>query len=133
MELLTCALRQRLLANGASPGDHVPVVKFFNPLGAATWLLSELDADGDTLFGLADLGFGCPELGSVSLAELASVRLPLGLQIERDLRFAARHPLSVYAAAARAQACITESPDHLAHAAAALAREAAAGRSRSPP
>lgn len=133
MEWLTSAIRQRLLANGASPGDHVPVVKFFNPLRPATWLLSELDADGDTLFGLADLGFGCPELGSVSLAELASVRLPLGLQIERDLHFTAHHPLSVYAAAARAQGCITESPAHLEHAAAVLAREAAAGRSHSPP
>jgi len=133
MDLLTPALRQRLLANGTSPGDHVPLVKFFNPLGAATWLITELDADGDTLFGLADLGFGCPELGSVSLAELASVRLPLGFGIERDLYFAARHPLSVFAHAARAQGHITENADHLAHAAAALAREAAAGRNRSPP
>lgn len=133
MDLLTPALRQRLLANGANPGDHVPVVKFFNPLGAATWLISELDADGDTLFGLADLGFGCPELGSVSLAELGSVRLPLGLGIERDLRFTARHPLPVFAHAARAQGRITEDPAHLEQAAAALARAAAAGRSRSPP
>ncbi|PLK22693.1 single-stranded DNA endonuclease [Porphyrobacter sp. TH134] len=133
MDLLTPALRQRLLANGASPGDHVPVVKFFNPLGAATWLISELDSDGDTLFGLADLGFGCPELGSMSLAEIAAVRLPLGLRLERDLHFAPCHPLSVYAAAARAQGQITENLKHLADAAAVLAREAAAGRSRSPP
>lgn len=67
MELLTSTIRAHLLANGANPGDHVPVVKFFNPLGAATWLISECDTDGDTLLGLADLGFGCPELGSVSL------------------------------------------------------------------
>lgn len=133
MELLTPSLRQRLLVNGANPGDHVPVVKFFNPLGAATWLISELDADGDTLFGLADLGFGCPELGSVSLAELAAVRLPLGLCLERDWHFTAHHPLSVHAAAARAQGCITENPAHLEQAVAALARAAAAGRSRSPP
>ena len=133
MELLTTTLRTRLLANGAQPADHAPVVKFFNPLGAATWLVSELDADGDTLFGLAELGFGCPEVGNVSLAEIAAVRLPHGLGIERDIHFAARHPLSVYAAAARAQGCITENPAHLDHAAAVLARAAAAGRSRSPP
>ena len=133
MDLLTPALRQRLMTNGANPGDHAPVVKFFNPLGAATWLISELDADGDTLFGLADLGFGCPELGSVSLAELASVRLPLGLHLERDLTFAARHPLSAYATAARAQGQITEDPARLDHAAAVLARAATAGWSRSPP
>lgn len=133
MELLTSVLRIGLLANGANQGDNLPVVKFFNPLGAATWLISELDADGDTLFGLADLGFGCPELGSVSLAELQSVRLPLGLGIARDLHFAAKHPLSVYAAAARARGRITEHPDHLDHAAAMLARASASGRSRSPP
>ncbi len=38
--------------------DHVPVVNLFDPTGPATWLLTELDADGDTLFGLCDLGFG---------------------------------------------------------------------------
>lgn len=66
MILLTDELRERLLANGREPDtDHVPVVKFFNPLGAGVWLATELDSDGDTLFGLADLGE--PELGSFSL------------------------------------------------------------------
>lgn len=108
MLLLTQHERQRLLAHGQNRGDHVPVVKFFSPLGAATWLLSELDGDGDTLFGLADLGFGCPELGSVSLSEIASVTLPLGLSIERDLHFEACFPLTVYADAARLVGRITE-------------------------
>lgn len=78
--------------------DPQPVAKFFNPLGAATWLVTELDADGDTLFGLADLGFGCPELGSFSLSEIAQVRLPFGLRIERDEGFAPLARLSVWAA-----------------------------------
>lgn len=129
MDLLTQSLRDRLLTNGACEADHVPVVKFFNPVGAATWLFSEMDDDGDTLFGLCDLGFGFLELGSASLSEIASVRLPLGLRIERDLAFSAEHPLSVYAEAARLCGQITEYPDHLTCAAAALARE----RSRSPP
>lgn len=81
--------------------DPAPVVKFFNPLGAATWLATELYDDEDTLFGLADLGFGCPELGVFSLAEMASVRLPFGLGIERDAGFATEHPLSVWADTAR--------------------------------
>ena len=100
MNLLTPELRERLLANGHEPeADHVPVVKFFNPLGEGVWLATELDADGDTLFGLADLGE--PELGSFSLAELASVRLPLGLGIERDLLFEGMFPISIWAETAR--------------------------------
>jgi hypothetical protein len=105
MDLLTDSLRAALRANAEAAcqprHDPVPAVKFFNPCGAATWLATELDADGDTLFGLADLGFGCPELGSFSLAEIASVRLPFGLRIERDLFFSTTHPLSKWAEAAR--------------------------------
>lgn len=107
MMLLTPDLHAALCANaaahrdavrlGADEPDPVPVVKFFNPLGAATWLASELYPDGDTLFGLADLGFGCPELGTFSLSELASVRLPLGMGIERDIAFATSHRLSTWA------------------------------------
>lgn len=110
MDLLTERLRAVLRANAedsCQPGhDPVPVVKFFNPCGAATWLATELDADGDTLFGLADLGFGCPELGSFSLAEIAGVRLPFGLGIERDLHFSTQHRLSRWADAARAAGSI---------------------------
>jgi hypothetical protein len=99
MILLPPDLHARLLANGAmaTETDHVPVIKLFSPCGPATWLAIELDADGDTLFGLADLGFGCPELGSFSFTEIASVRLPFGLRIERDLSFASDQPLSVWA------------------------------------
>lgn len=100
MILLTDELRERLLANGRDPGtDHVPVVKFFNPLGDGVWLATELDADGDTLFGLADLGH--PELGSFSLMEMTSIRLPFGMGIERDILFATELPISVWAEAAR--------------------------------
>ena len=113
--LLTTELRDRLLANGRDrDADHVPVVKLFNPMGAATWLVTELDADGDCLFGLADLGFGCPELGSFSLAELQALRLPFGLAIERDLYFRTTRPLSAWAAAARSAGSISEAEQLLA-------------------
>ena len=106
--LLTTELRDRLLANGRDrDADHVPVVKLFNPVGAATWLVTELDADADCLFGLADLGFGCPELGSFSLSELQALRLPFGLAIERDLYFRTTQPLTAWAAAARAAGSIS--------------------------
>ena len=81
--------------------DPVPLLKLFNPCGAATWLASELDEDGDTLFGLADLGFGSPDLGSFSLREIAAVRLPFGLRIERDEHFSSAHPMSLWAQTAR--------------------------------
>ena len=121
MLLLTQDQRARLIVNGKSRGDHAPVVKFFNPVGAATWLFSELDEDGDTLFGLCDLGFGCPEMGSASLAEIAAVTLPFGLTIERDLCFGGRFPLTVYADAARTIGRITEDAARLEVAAAARA------------
>jgi hypothetical protein len=116
MILLTPALRERLLANGRQPdADHIPVVKFFNPLGAGVWLATELDADGDILFGLADLGE--PELGSFSLAEIAAVRLQLDLGIERDLLFEGMVPISVWANAARKVGGIREAERvlHAAH------------------
>ncbi|MER9753981.1 DUF2958 domain-containing protein [Mesorhizobium sp. M0166] len=100
MILLTDELRERLLTNGRERNaDHVPVVKFFNPLGEGTWLATELDADGDAMFGLADLGY--PELGSFSLLEMTSVRLPFGMGIERDILFATALPISVWAEAAQ--------------------------------
>lgn len=86
-------------ADGADLG-HKPVVKLFCPWGAATWLLSELDADG-IAFGLCDLGMGEPELGYVSLHELAAIRGPFGLKIERDLHFKADKSLAAYAEEAR--------------------------------
>lgn len=105
MILLTPELHAALRENARHldlPGhDPVPLVKFFNPLGAATWLATELYEDEDTLFGLADLGFGCPELGTFSLSELADVRLPFGLGIERDIAFATNHRLSTWAAWSR--------------------------------
>ncbi len=103
--LLTRELRDelRLRAEQSSAGDrdHFPVVKFFTPDGSATWLVTELMADNDTLFGLCDLGLGSPELGYASLAELSALRGRLGLLVERDHHFHAVKPLSEYAAEAQ--------------------------------
>jgi len=111
MILLPPAVRFQLRANaiarraaqrdGRAEPDALPLLKLFNSIGAATWLATELDADDDMLFGLADLGFGCPELGVFSLREIASVRLPYGLGIERDLGFTTTHRLATWAAWAR--------------------------------
>ncbi len=106
MRLITGDIARRLATNAVRSADDdrydpVPVVKLFNPCGAATWLATEIASDDDTLFGLADLGVGCPELGYFSLAELAAIRLPFGLRIERDFSFSSDVPLSRWAEAAR--------------------------------
>jgi len=95
------SMTARIRAERGQRFDPMPVLKLFNPLGAATWIATELDEDDDSLFGLADLGFGCPELGSFSLREIAAIRLPFGLGVERDLGFAPLQPLSVWAETAR--------------------------------
>jgi hypothetical protein len=110
MMLLTKALREQLLENGRHQAavkgtsdeiDFPPVVKLFNPCGAGTWLLTEIDPDDETVaYGLCDLGVGCPEFGTVSLTELGGYRNGLRLGIERDLYFTARGPISTYISAA---------------------------------
>ena len=107
MKLLTKALTEKLIKNfetnqktimvDGSTTDFKPVVKFFNPCGAATWLITELDPDTNILFGLCDLGMGFPEIGDVSLDELTSVKVSFGLGIERDMYFTADKTLSQYA------------------------------------
>lgn len=107
MHLITDAERTLMLEHGrrSAQGEAIdpkPVVKLFTPDTGATWLLTELDPDDpDIAFGLCDLGLGFPELGSVRLSEIAAVRGPLGLPIERDRFFSADRPLSAYAEQAR--------------------------------
>lgn len=105
--IITAEQRAQMLANGARSAagediDPFPIVKLFTPDAGATWLLTELDPeDPDIAFGLCDLGMGFPELGSVSLSEITSVRGPFGLPVERDLHFKPDRPLSRYADDAR--------------------------------
>lgn len=99
---LRYALRANAICSNAAEAkgerfDPLPILKFFNPLGTGTWLATELYPDNDTLFGLADLGFGCPEMGTFSLMDIRSVRLPFGMGIERDIGFSTTHPLSLWA------------------------------------
>ncbi|MGH9808938.1 MAG: DUF2958 domain-containing protein, partial [Terriglobia bacterium] len=124
MILIPDELRPQLLANGRDPEhDHFPVVKLFDPCGAATWLISAIEPDDeDILFGLCDLGLGFPELGSVRLSELESIRRPFDLRIERDLYFEGKYPLLVYAEAAMQAEAITTSSALLAEAAECVRR-----------
>lgn len=81
--------------------DHKPAVKLFNPVGAGTWLISELEPNSSLAFGLCDLGMGEPELGYVCLDELAGLKLIAGLGIEQDIHWEADKTLSQYATESR--------------------------------
>ena len=107
MKLITAEIKKGFERNMKLPeAERMPILKLFNPMGAATWLISEMDEDG-ILFGLCDLGMGFPELGNVSLEELESVQLPFGLKIERDRYFSPTQNLAWYTDEARkAQAII---------------------------
>ena len=68
-------------------------MRLFNPTGAGTWLLSELD---------------------IGIRDIAECRGLMGPGIERDLWFDARSiPLATYAEAARAAGRIVESGPEL--------------------
>ena len=100
--LVTDAQRAALLENGrqaavGEPRDPLPVVRLFTPDAHATWLLTSLDpVDGDTAYGLIDLGISLPELGTVKLSDLASIVGPRQQPVMRDRYFQAMRPLSEY-------------------------------------
>lgn len=105
MKMLLKKQREQLLKNhreSAETGltNHYPVVKFFCPWGAGTWLISEMDEDG-RMFGLCDPGLGTPEVGYVMFDEICSVRGPWNRAIERDMHWKPVKRLSEYADEAR--------------------------------
>lgn len=109
MVLLPEDVLERLSLNNLNrDADHIPVVKLFLPGTNCVWLFTEIEKDGDTLFGLCDLGIGEPELGYSSFSEMTSIRTHFGTVIERDIGFKPTKPLSAYAIAARETRRIVE-------------------------
>ncbi|AGU53514.1 hypothetical protein VAPA_2c09580 [Variovorax paradoxus B4] len=107
MFLLTEEQRTQMLSNGAARtrGEHTdpyPVLKLYTPDGGLSWVLSELDVDGDLAYGLIDVGTGFPELGLVSLSMLASIKGPRGMSVVAEPHYKARKTLSAYLGARRA-------------------------------
>lgn len=92
MKLLTKEVEKKFEQSpfGSKDGqmeEATVVVKFFFPMGAATWLITEAERQEDgnwMLYGYITLGYGW-EWGYVMLSELQSFRGPFGLGIERDL------------------------------------------------
>ena len=91
MKLITKEIEKRLIAqplystDGQGEQTNV-IVKYFNPCGSGTWLITEGERqeDGDwLLYGLCHIYDW--EWGYVLLSELEAIRLPMNLRIERDL------------------------------------------------
>lgn len=118
MKLLTQSQQKQLIENGIRQQrvkgtrreiDFLPVVRLFNPCGAGTWLLTEIEPGTDNIaWGLADLGCECPEFGTIDLDELRAHKGPLGLGIERDLYWSPRAPISEYVKLSSAAGRIVE-------------------------
>ena len=91
MELLTKEIIERfkkypLYSQDGKGEDSVVLVKYFNPCGAGTWLITEAEQQEDgnwLLFGYCHIFEW--EWGYVLLSELQNLKLPFGLTIERDL------------------------------------------------
>ena len=100
--LITEDERQQLLAHGQARAagqaiDPLPVVRLFTPDAHAIWLLASLNpTDGDSAWGVMDVGIGMPELGEIRLSDLASIVGPNKLPVMRDRYFKAVRPLSEY-------------------------------------
>ena len=91
MKLLTKELEEKfekypLGSQDGKGGNAEVLVKYFNPCGAGTWLITEAEKqeDGDyLLYGYCHIFEW--EWGTVMLSELENLQLPFGLKIERDL------------------------------------------------
>lgn len=91
MKLLTKEIIKKLrkypLGSQEGLGLNAKVlVKFFNPVGRGTWLVTEAEEqpDGDWLFFRYCHIFE-EEWGEFLLSDLTSVKLPFGMGIERDI------------------------------------------------
>lgn len=112
--LVTAEQRMQLLAVGGARAagqdiDPLPIVRLFTPDAHATWLLAALDPiDGDTAWGLIDLGIGMPALGTVKLSDLAGIVGPQQRPVLRDLYFRAARSLSQYVSLAQRDGSIPD-------------------------
>lgn len=91
MELMTKELESKLLQYGlygqeGKGGNSSILVKYFNPSGNGTWLITggEKQNNGDwLLYGYCHLNEG--GWGYLLLSELQKIYLPYGMKIERDI------------------------------------------------
>ena len=87
MKLMTKEIKEQAQKqfDDGSDMEQMVVAKFFDPMGSWSWYLMNLGEDEDYAWGIVD--GNAVEMGSFSMRELQSIKLPLGLGIERDMYF----------------------------------------------
>jgi len=88
MKLVTKELEKRFEEVGRQEDvkDPVVIAKFFSPMGSQVWFATEYDKESKMFFGYVSLfNDHNNEWGSFSLEELESIKLPMGMKIERDM------------------------------------------------
>ena len=112
--LITGAQRAQLIANGRDARsrmvhDFHPVVRLYTPDAKATWLLAAIDpSDGDSAYGLCDVGIGMPALGRIKVSVLKALAGPRGQRVRNDRYFRATRTLAEYARLAQANGSIVD-------------------------
>ena len=66
--------------------DPLIVAKYFNPVWAQTWFMTEYDPDTGVFMGFVT-GMPFPEWGSIWIRDFIDLELPFGMKIERDIHF----------------------------------------------
>jgi len=75
------AFRKQGDTSALMPEEISVILKLFNPVGAGTWYCYEYHEEDGYFWCMADIGMGYRELGTVSLAELQEVKIPLTVLI----------------------------------------------------
>lgn len=75
---------KKMIRNGIQDfeGDHVPVVRLYDPEGPAYWILTAQSPRNPLLYwGIADLGHG-PEMGPIDYRDVRTINGGQGAQVD---------------------------------------------------
>jgi len=91
MKIITKAIEKAFEKQGYTGNKSMSeikiVMKLFNPVGGQTWYIYEKE-DEDIYWAFVNLGDPqMAECGRISMSEIMSLRLPMGLKVERDRYF----------------------------------------------
>ena len=75
-----------LRAMNQASDNPLIIAKYFNPVWAQTWYMTEYNPEDGIFFGFVT-GMPFPEWGTVALRDFIELSLPLWMKIERDLYF----------------------------------------------